>query len=237
MRVGLLERGRPGGLSPQPLVLEQDAHLRRERLQDAPVAGRERAAGEGEHAPVVDRQDGVGVVRCGGGARAVRGDGPPAVVAPLEQGDGAEGERLAEPGDERGGGVLAGQHGARHRGERGRLGPGAVRLGRPPRREVDDRRHRGRDEHEHAEREGVLRVGDGEPPGGPGEEPVGEQVPEHRARDRGPQAADERHHHGEREVQHEVAREAQHVPHPVEHHREQDRPDDPEQRAGNPAAA
>ena len=69
----------------------------------------------------------------------------PARRAARQQRDGVLAERLAEPLDDRLGGVLAGQHRAGQRAQRGRLGAGAGGLGGPARGAVDDGGDRRRD--------------------------------------------------------------------------------------------
>ena len=109
--LGALEGGGPLVALAQPPVLQHQPGLHGERLEHPLVAGPQRLAAEREHVVVVDRGPGCRPRR--GWPRTGSPDGgqhAPARRALLQQRDGVLAERLAQPLDDRLGGVLAGEH-------------------------------------------------------------------------------------------------------------------------------
>ncbi len=105
---------------------------------------------------------GVALVGRGGARCAGRGQHHPA-GGPRASSDTASWPKVSRSRlDDRLGGVLTGQHRAGQRAHRGRLGPGAQRLGGPPRGPVDDGGDRGGHRDEDHQGEHVARLGDGE---------------------------------------------------------------------------
>ena len=149
--LGALEGGGPLVALAQPAVLQHQPGLHGERLEHPLVGGPQRLAAQREH--VRRRRPGPGCRPRRASAahgRAGRGQHRPARRAAREQRDGVLAEGLAEPLDDRLGGVLAGQHRAGQRAQRGRLGAGAERPRRrgarpgPPRSRPPPRRRRRR---------------------------------------------------------------------------------------------
>ncbi len=120
---------------------------------------------------------GVAVLRAAAGRRTGRGDRSPGlgqlvVVHPLHQAGAGHPEGLADALQQRRQGGLAAQHGAGQGRQGLGLGRGAGRLPGTAGGPVDHRAHQRRDQHEDAQRQGVVRLGDGEGPGRRGEEVV-----------------------------------------------------------------
>ena len=177
---------RPGAACSRSLpVLQDDPGLRPEGLDHLPVARREHAAGEHEPVPVVDRAPGrrVGAVPAGAARARVGAQRSCATTDHGARSSARSSSRTSaiakvcgEALHDRLRRVLARQHRAGQRGERGRLGPRPVGLRGAPRGEVDHGRDGHRDHHEHGQREHVLRLGDRQPARRRREEPVEAQV-------------------------------------------------------------
>ena len=132
---------------------------------------------------------------------------------------------------------LAAQHGARERAQGGRLGLGPCGLLGPPRRQVDDAGHGGREHHEDDQRQRVLRLADGEGVERGGEEVVEQQAAEHRGDQGRQQAAHESHSDREGEEEQQLAGQAEMVADLGQPDREEHRTEHREQPARHQAAA
>ncbi len=232
-----------GSLGGEPVAVQRDGGLGCERGQHTAVRSRHDPAAQRQVQIRADGYLGVGSLRCRARVGAADTDHHPGVarpgepgVLPFEQRGRCHPERLADPVEHRGYGVLPRDEATGQGGQCVRLGAGPCRVPGAAGGDVDNDAHGGGDHHEHAKREDVLRVAHIERVRRICEEPVGEQTRTDRCEQRRVQASDNRDIDDHDEVEQQVTGQVDVAAQPGERHGESGQADRGEGRPDDPAS-